>query len=169
MDLSSVAYLMPLLAFLLVFTVTYALLSKTKILGENNFMHLFLSFVISIIFVISPSAQKFAMISTPWVAVLILMVFFIFLMLTFVRGNLDDVVKSPVVAVVLIVLVLVLFIIAAVNVFGPIIAPYLPGGSEVGMTAQETTTKHFFTSPAVIGAVILLIIAAIASWILTKH
>jgi hypothetical protein len=168
MVLESISPFMPLFAFLLVFIVTYALLAKTKILGENHFAHLFLSFIISIVFIVTPSAQKFAMVSTPWFGVLIIMVFIIFLLLTFVRGNVDDIVKSPAVAIVVIGVILVIFVIAALNVFGPVISSYLPGTAETGLTGQQAQTKHFFTSPAVIGAIILLIIAAIASWILTK-
>ena len=168
MALAGLAYIMPLLAFLLVFVVTYAMLSKTKILGGNNFMHLFLSFVISTVFVVSPNAQKFALISTPWIAVLVFMIFIILLLLVFVRGKVDDIVKSPAVSVVLVLVVLIIFVVAAINVFGPLISPYLPGGNETGLTTQQAYTKHFFTSTAVIGAIILLIIAAIASWMLTK-
>lgn len=165
---STLSYFMPLLSFLLVFIVTYAILAKTKILGGNSFIHLFLSFVVSIIFIISPSAQKFAMVSTPWIAVFIVILFFILLMLVFVHGNLDDVVKNPIVPVAIVGVMLVIFIIASVNVFGPLISSYLPGGSEAGMTEQQAYAKHFFTNPAVIGAVILLILAAIASWVLMK-
>jgi len=167
MALASFSYFMPLLAFLLVFIVTYALLAKTKILGGNSFLHLFLSFIISIIFIVVPSAQKFVMISTPWFAVLIVMVLIILLLITLVRGKFEDLVQSPTVALILIGVVLIIFIVAAINVFGPVISPYLPG-ADTGLTSQQLQTKHFFTSPAVIGAVILLIIAAIASWILTK-
>jgi len=129
---------------------------------------LFVSFLISIIFVVVPSMQKFALISTPWVAVLIVMIFIIVMLLTFIRGNIDDIVKNPAIAVIIILAVLAIFVVSAINVFGPIISPYIPGGSEAGLTTQEAASKHFFTNPAVIGAIILLIIAAIASWILTK-
>ena len=159
---------MPLFAFLLVFLVTYALLAKTKILGGSNFFHLFLSFVIAIVFVVAPSAQQFALVSTPWIAVFLVSIFFIVMILSFVRGNVEDLVKSPLIALVLVGIVLIIFVISAINVFGPIIAPYLPGGSEVALTSQQAYTKHFFLSPAVIGGVILLIIAALASWILAK-
>jgi hypothetical protein len=167
-DLSSVAYIMPLLAFLLVFIVTFAILAKTKLLGANSFLHLFLSFLIAIVFVLAPSAQQITLFSVPWIAVLVVMIFIIILILTFVRGNIDDLVKNPAVAIIIALVVLGIFVMAAINVFSPIIAPYLPGASEAGLTGQQAVSKHFFTSPAVIGAVILLIIAAITSWILTK-
>ena len=167
-DVSSLGYLMPLLAFLLVFIVSYALLAKTKILAVSNFWHIFLSLVIAIMFVVSPSASQFTMISTPWIAVFLIALFFIVMMLTFLHGNLDEVVKSPAISIVLIVVLLIIFVISAVNVFGPLITSYLPGGSEAALTPQQAQAKHFFVNPAVIGAIILLIIAAVASWVLTK-
>jgi hypothetical protein len=167
-DASSISYIMPVLAFILVFIVTFALLAKTKILGSNSFFHMLISFIVAIIFVIAPTMQKFAMISTPWIAVLIVMISIILMLLTFVRGNVDDLVKSPAAAVVIILVILIVFVLSAVNVFGPVISPYLPGGSQANLTSQEAASAHFFTNPAVIGAVILLIIAAIATWILTK-
>jgi len=167
-DVSSLGYLMPLLAFLLVFIVSYALLAKTKLLSVSNFWHIFLSLVIAIIFVVSPTATQFVMISTPWVAIFIVALFLILMMLTFIKGNLDDTVKSPAVAIIVVLVVLIIFVISAVNVFGPLITSYLPGGSEAGLTTQQAAAKHFFLNPAVIGAIILLIIAAVASWVLTK-
>jgi hypothetical protein len=166
--LDSLSYFMPLFAFLLVFIVTFALLAKTKILGGNSFLHFFVSFLLSIVFVVAPSAQKFIVLSTPWFVVLIIMIFIILLLITFVRGKMEDLVQSPVVAVVIIGLVLIIFIAAAINVFGPLISSYLPGASETGVSSQSLQAKHFFESPAVIGAIILLIVAAITSWILTK-
>jgi len=167
-DVSSLGYLMPLLAFLLVFIVSYALLAKTKILAISNFWHIFLSLVIAIMFVVSPSATQFTMVSTPWIAVFIVTLFFILMLLTFVHGKLDEVVKSPAISIVLILVLLIIFVISAVNVFGPLVTSYLPGGSEATLTTQQAQTKHFFFSPAVIGAMILLVIAAVASWVLTK-
>lgn len=43
-DLTGLGTFMPIFAFLLVFTVTYALLAKTKILGDKNL------FIFSLVF-----------------------------------------------------------------------------------------------------------------------
>ena len=156
------SYLMPILAFLLVFLVTFALLAKTKILGGSNFLHFFLSFVISIIFVVSPSAKEYTIMTIPWIAVLIIALFVILLTLALVKGSIDDLVKSPVVAIMLVVVVLIIFFIAALNVFGPFFSQYMPGPN------QKPGLISFLINPAVLGGIILLIIAAVASYVLTK-
>jgi len=153
---------MPILAFLLVFIVTYALLAKTKILGSTNFIHLFLSFIIAIVFVVSPSAREYTVMTVPWIAVMIIILFIALTVIMFVRGNIDDIVKSPIVAVLLVVAILIIFFISALNVFGPFFSQYAPGPE------QKPGLISFIINPAVLGGIILLVIAGITSWVLTK-
>ena len=156
------AIVLPILAFMLIFLVTYALLAKTKILGGNNFIHLFSSFVIAIIFAMSKGASEFTAATIPWVAVLLVVLFSILLAFALVRGNIEDIVKSPIVALMIVIIILIIFLVSALNVFGPFFAQYLPGEN------QQPGIISFLISPPVLGGIILLIIAAIASWVLTK-
>lgn len=156
------AIVLPIMAFLLVFIVTYALLAKTKILGSNNFIHLFLSFVIAIVFSVSPAASEYTVATIPWVIVLLAVLFSIMLTFALVKGNIEDLVKSPVVAIILVAVVLIIFVISALNVFGPFFSQYMPGAQ------QKPGLISFLISPPVLGGIILLIIATVASWVLTK-
>jgi hypothetical protein len=117
---------------------------------------LLLSFVIAIILVISPGAREFTVATVPWIAILIFMIFAILLVFAFVKGDIEDLVKSPVVSIILVIAVLIVFLVAAMNVFGPMFS-----GESEGLIG-------FLVSPAVLGGIILLIIAAITSWVLTK-
>jgi len=155
------AYIMPLLAYLFIFTLVYALLAKTKILGDNAFIHFMLSIVVAIVFILSPMATKFTALTVPWVAIFMFMVFFILLIITFVRGNIDDIVKSPLIAIIVAVIILIIFIISAVNVFGPLV-------SQGYFSKEGQQTFDFFTNPQFYGLAILLIIAGIVSWTVTK-
>jgi len=155
------AYIMPLLAYLFVFTLVYALLAKTKILGDNAFMHFLLSVVVAVIFILSPMATKFTAVTVPWVAIFIFMVFFILLVITFVRGNIDDIVKSPVIAIIVSVIILIIFIISSINVFGPLV-------SQGYFSTEGQQAFDFFTNPQFYGLVVLLVIAGIVSWTVTK-
>ena len=155
------AYIMPLLAYLFVFTLVYALLAKTKILGDNAFMHFLLSVVVAAIFILSPMATKFTAVTVPWVAIFIFMVFFILLVITFVRGNIDDIVKSPVIAIIVSVIILIIFIISSINVFGPLV-------SQGYFSTEGQQAFDFFTNPQFYGLVVLLVIAGIVSWTVTK-
>ena len=150
------------MAFLFVFLVTYALLAKTKILGGNTFIHSFVSFLIAIAFALSPSAAEFTVMTIPWIAVMLVVLFCIILAFALVRGNIEDIVKSTVVAVILVIVVLVIFLVSALNVFGPFFSQYMPGPQ------QKPGIISFLINPSVLGGIILIIIAAIASWVLTK-
>jgi len=155
--------LLPIMAFLFVFLVTYALLAKTKLLGGNTFIHFFISFIISILFAMSPTATEFTEMTVPWIAVLLVAVFSILLAFGLLHGNIEEVVKSPLVGIIIVVIALIIFLVSALNVFGPFFAQYLPGPT------QKAGLVSFLIHPSVIGAIILTIIAAVASWVLTKN
>ena len=157
----ALAYIMPLLAYLFVFTLVYALLAKTKILGENKFIHFVLSIVVAVIFILSPMATKFTALTVPWIAIFIMIVFFILLILIFVRGNIDDIVKSKFIAVIITIILLVVFIVSAINVFGPLV-------SNGYFSPEGQAAFNFFTNPQFYGLVVLLIVAGIVSWVITK-
>ena len=165
---TTLAYFMPLFSFLLVFILSFALLSKTKILGNNSFLHTFVSFIIAIIFFVSPTAQKFTKLSMPWVGVFIICLVLIMLTLAFVGGNIEKVMPSPVLGKIAVVALLIIFLISASNVFGPVIKPYLPGGDETGGDIYLLGVKHVIFHPSVIGSVILIAIAAVVSKVLTN-
>ena len=156
------ALILPIMAFLFVFLVTYAILAKTNILGGNNFVHLFISFLIAVAFVLSPGATEFTIMTIPWIGVLLVVLFCIILTFTLVRGNIEDIVKSPIIVVILVIVVLVIFLVSALNVFGPFFSQYMPGPH------QQPGLISFLINPSVLGGIIIIIIAAIASWVLTK-
>jgi hypothetical protein len=165
----SFAYFMPMIVFLLVFIVMFALLAKTKVLGGSPFIHLFTSFLVAVIFIASPALTDLTKLALPWVMVLIVILISILLVVGFVKGNLDSVTKNPVVTVAIIVAIIIIFLISAINVFGPIVKPYLPTAtSEAGGSPDILQIKHVLFSPSTIGMIVLMIVAAIASWIVTK-
>ena len=155
------AYIMPLLAYLFIFTLVYALLAKTRVLGDNQFVHFMLSIVVAVIFILSPMATKFTALTIPWIAIFMFMIFFILLIITFVRGKIDDIVKSQFIAIIIAVIILIIFIISAINVFGPLV-------SQGYFSPEGQTAFNFFTNPQFYGLAVLLVVAGIVSWIVTK-
>jgi len=157
----ALAYIMPLLSFFFVFTLVFALLAKTRVLGGNAFIHFTISAVIAIVFVLSPLATKFTALTVPWIAIFIAIVFFILLILTFIRGSIDDLVSNPVIAIIVVAVILVIFLLAAINVLGPLM-------SHGALSTETVGTINFFTDPKFLGLVALVIIAAVVSWVVTK-
>jgi len=154
----SMSYFMPIIAFFFVFVIVYALLAKTKILGENNFVHLFVSFILATIFVVAPTAVRFTQLALPWVAVFIISLVVILLILAFVGGTIEDVIKNPFLTYISVVMLLVIFIVTGIRVFGPIIEPLI----------SESGPGSFLTQSTFLGAIFLIIIGVIVSWVLTK-
>lgn len=155
MDFSGLSTLIPIFGFLFIFTVIYALLAKTKILGENKFIHIFVSFCVAIIFVVSANAIEYVRVITPWFATFLVSLLFILIIVGLIRGKIEDFFKPWFVWVILVILIAI-FVGSAVYVFADVINTYF------------STQKQFFLQPQIFGAVILIILAIITSWIITR-
>ena len=154
-------YLAPILVFIFVFVLVYALLGKTKILGENKFIHSLLSLAIAIIFVMAPNAREYTLTVTPWIIVFLVALFFMILLLSFVKGDIEDIVKNPAVSFGLIAVLFIIFLISGIQVFNSVISNFFNLSS-----TQEI--KSILLNPSVLGVIILFVIAAAVSWFLNK-
>ena len=68
-DVSGISYFAPILAFLIVFVIIFAVLNKTKIFGEvNNWVLLFVSFLVATVFVSAAGVRDYVLTITPWFA-----------------------------------------------------------------------------------------------------
>lgn len=85
-SLSAIGYFMPIFAFLLVFIVVYALLIKTKVLGESPAVMLFISFILSSFFIVEASLVEFVQFSSAWFGVIVIGLFFLIVILAFIPG-----------------------------------------------------------------------------------
>ncbi|MBS3090763.1 hypothetical protein J4433_03290 [Candidatus Pacearchaeota archaeon] len=158
----SLAYLAPVLAFLFVITLIYALLAKTKVLGENTSINFLISFVIAMIFLITPLARTYTLKVTPWLAVFLVCLFLFVLILTFVHSNFN-LIKSKGFSAALIIMLLAVFVISGINVFGYLVNRYL---GVVGISVADV--KDTVLQPTVLGVLVLFVIGAILSWFLSK-
>lgn len=155
MDISGLSFFMPLFGFLLVFTIMLALLLKTKLLGENKFVNVIVSFIIAIIFATMTNVREYVQNVTPWFVVLVIALFFILIIVGLSQQKISDIMKPWFVWVFIVVLILI-FLIAAVTVFSSFSGIW---GDISGFVTNEAR---------IAGAIILLIIAVIAAWVMTK-
>ncbi len=155
MDISGLSFFMPLIGFLLVFTIILAVLIKTKLLGENKFINGVVSFIIAIIFATMTNVREYVENVTPWFVVLVIALFFILIIVGLSQQKISDIMKPWFVGVFIAALILV-FLIAAIIVFS----------SFSGIWDDIT---DFVTNEArIAGAIILLVIAILAAWVMTK-
>ena len=149
-DITGLANYVEIFGFLLIFTLVYALLAKTKILGDNNFVHLLVSFIVAILFVVVPPATKYLTSVTPWIAVFFVVVVFILMTIGFVHGKLEDVIK-PGVAWAFVGIIILILLISAVQLFHPF--------------SNMEPLKQWALQPRVYTALILFGVAAAAAWV----
>ena len=156
-SVSVISYFMPIFAFLLVFIVIYALLFKTKVLGENQPVMLFISFILSSFFIVQASLVEFVKFTSAWFAVIVIGVFFLIALLGFLPG------KKPLdflggdgkswFSWVILGLIVAFFVISSAYVFN--------WTTNWGMVQEWADTPWF-------GMVLLLIVAAVVSWKIKK-
>jgi len=164
-DVTAITYFAPLIAFLLVWVVMFAVLNKFEVLGENKFIQTFVSLLIAVIFVSVAGVREYVLTVTPWFAVLIISVLFILALTGFV-GTTESVKKG--VGVVFLILLVIVFLVSAVVVFSGVIGPYLPGTSLGGGDTEIVRFTDWLYSPRVAGAIILIVVSALVAWVLVK-
>jgi len=184
MDIGILEYFLPVFTFLFILVVAYALLDKFKLLGDNKGLKLIASFSIAILFLFSTDALEFINFITPWFLVLVVITLFLIALFMFMGVKEDAMVKavgSSTVIWTVIVIAGILLIVALVNVFGGVLSPYDEGGAvdsestivtdSSGGTSQrtrETESLSTLTNPKILGALFLLIIAALAIHTVSK-
>jgi len=151
-SLSALEYFLPILAFLAVFVIIYAIIVKTKVLGENTFVALFISFALSVFFVVEASLVDYVLFTSSWFVVIVFVVFLLFVLAAFFPGKLDFLGKGWVSWVVVGALI-AFFIIASAYSFS--------------WAVNWNVVNDWFYSDW-FGLVLLLVIAAVVSAVLTK-
>jgi len=154
-SLAAINTIMPVISFLFIFILIYALLVKTKILGgDNNWVPLFLSLIIASFFIVNVDLVEFTKMNVSWFVVFIVCLFMILMMLSFVGPQATEFfTKSKGFAGVLVALVIVLFAVSASYTFNWAINFDL---------IQSWFDKDWF------GMVVLIVIAGAVSFVLTK-
>jgi|SRR3989344_4579978 len=160
-ELTAFTYLAPIMAFLIVFLVSFAVLFKSQLLGESKWGLLFVSFVIASLFVSAAGLRTYVETVTPWFGALLVSLFFLLVLVGFVGGKTDGAITT--LRWVFLIGALLVFLISGVVVFSDSIGGYLPGYSYEG----NLVTDWLYSGP-VVGAILLIIITAAASWVLVK-
>ncbi len=161
MDVSGISYFLPLLTFLVVFLVAYAVAKKTEFFDSEG-LKLFVAFLIAIIFISAAGPRAYVESIVPWFVVLLISFFLIVAMLAFVGFNGWHSGLGKAFAIIAI----VVFVISGIFVFSSYFSPYLPWNSGAGANPDVLHITDWFFSPRVFGAILLLIVTAIISFVI---
>ncbi len=117
--IGAISYFLPIFAFLLVFIVIYSILFKSKVLGGNNGVLLFISFILSSFFIIEAQLVDFITLSSSWVVVLAFIIFIVVAIVAFLPGKepLSLLANKNWFGWVVIGAIILIFIISAANIF----------------------------------------------------
>jgi len=165
-DVSALTYFAPIAMFLLIFLVVFAILHKTKVLGENKWIHLFVGLLIASLFISFGSAREYVQTIVPWVAVLLISLFFVLLIIGFAGKPMDFMTKG--IGIAFFVVLIIIFLVSAYFVFSHVVGPYMPWSTHTGISSDGARVTGWIYSSRVVGAVVLIVISAIVAWILTK-
>lgn len=149
-ELSSIVDIVPILSFLVVFILAFAVLNKTKVI-ENAFLQLLVAGLLALIFISAAGARVYVESIVPWFAVLLVCLFFVMAILGFIGKDVDFMRKS--IGGVFIAVLVVAFLVVAALVF----SENLRGVYE-----------RFATSPGTFGAIVLAFVAVVVGWVLLK-
>src|SRR3989344_1302580 len=123
LDTRFLGYLQPVFVFLLVYVIFYAILIKTEWLSKEKNINSILSAVVALIFSFNPQLRLIAFQFTSWIPLLLLVLVVTFLIFIFLGVKQDDIVKNVIKSgtfmTVIIATVVILFLIAMTNAFGP--------------------------------------------------
>ncbi len=164
-DITGIQYFVPLISFILVFIVVYAVLNKTK-LFENTWLELFISFLVSTLFVSSVGSLEYLQAVVPWFAILLTSLFFILVLTGFI-GDKDEALKKTI-GKIFVYALLAVFLVAAFFVFSSLISPYLPGGSNTRANPDVLRLTSWLYESKTAGAFWLVVVSAFVSWILVS-
>ncbi len=166
-DPTAIAYFAPIAAFLVVFLVVFAILAKTKIFEDSKWFNIFFSFLVAIIFISAGGAVKYIGSIVPWFAVLLVSMAFILVFTGFIGKDAMSMNKG--IGVAFIVIRGLVFLISGFIIFSSSIFPYLPGpGFGSGDNLETTIILDWLYSPRIAGAILLVVISAIVSYVLVK-
>jgi hypothetical protein len=149
-DITAISFFAPIAAFLLVFIVIFAVLHKLELIGDSKWANLFVSFLIASVFVAASGTKDYVLTVIPWIAILILSLFFV-LMLTGFIG--DGAKMGKGLGIVVLIVLALIFLVSAFVVFNDVLL--LP--SSVVSEDTEIGSLLFFDwlySERIIGAVV---------------
>lgn len=154
-SLAAINTIMPVISFLFIFILVYALLVKTKILGgDNNWVPLFLSLIIASFFIVNVDLVEFTQMNVSWFVVFIVCLFMILLMLSFVgEKSLKFFTEEKGFAGVLVAIVVIMFVVSSSYTFN----------WAISFDAVEEWFNNDWA-----GMILLIVLAGFVSWVLTK-
>lgn len=153
LDIAGLAQFSSIFVFIFVWLVVYAILTYSKMLGDNKAIHVIIGLVIALLVLFSPIATGTIEYIAPWFALVFVFVIFASIALkSFGATGIESLGSLRIVTVIVILLVL---IVGALSYVRQQIT--VPGENGTSVDYGKTTTVLFH--PKVLGVIFVMIIA----------
>ena len=166
-DTTQIVYILPVVAFLLVSFVVFAVLKKLDLFNKSDWPNALISLFIASFFITAVGSISYIQFVGAWIAMLLVSMVFLLAITGMFPGDalkgFNTGIGKWAVAV-----AVVIFLVSALVVYSSYLTPYLPGGPAVGSYSVGGFLTWWIYSPRVGSAIILLIVSALVAWILTK-
>ncbi|MBU2640106.1 MAG: hypothetical protein KKG75_05390 [Nanoarchaeota archaeon] len=157
LDLGLIEFLLPIFSMLLVFTILFGILQKTKFVSESANINVWIAIAIGILFALTPGAMQIVSIVAPWFMVMLLVIFSLVLLFLFMGVKLETIESvarnEAAVRWTIFILGIIILIAALTSVFGPIFGTPTSEGGSMGTEIQRS-----LFDPQVLTTVFILII-----------
>lgn len=174
LDIGLIGYFSSIFPVLLVFAIIFALLQKTKAIGNSLVINALIAAVVSLTVLLSQAAIDIINFMLPWIAVAI--IFFVLMILIFQMFGLNEkdwnvIIKDKTVYWAILGIMIIILVAALGHVLGQSIGPYLDeqgqplapdGTSSVATGDFSTNITATLFNPKVLGLIIVFTIMVFA-------
>ncbi len=175
LDIGLAQHFAPIFPILFVFVVVFALLEKSKILGENKGLNSLIALSVAIMLLFVPGLIQVINIMAPWFVVLFILVLLFLLLLMTMGTKWDSIAKVAgswgTIHWFMLVIAIIIFVGSLSAVYGKALLPYSAEPGQVNVSTSEDTstdTGNFNTNvgrvifhPKTIGMVFILMVGAL--------
>jgi hypothetical protein len=166
-DVGTIEYVTPVLIFILVFVLIYAILQKTKMLGGVSKVDFIVAMVLGLIALVSENTVKFISVISGWYVLLFVAIILITMVLAFGAKSGADLTeaipKLPLLMSIAFYVSLVILLASIAHVFGPVFQPYSADAD------PSWWALRVVFNPKVVGTVLIMLIALLVISKLTKE
>jgi len=157
MDIGLLYYFLPLITFLFVFALVYAVLDKTKMLGENVSLNFVAALTIALLTLFVGRITNLIQFIVPWFVFLFVFFGLLFVGLMFL-GIKEETIWRNLSIWTVIIMSFFLLLLGIIQVYGDVLSPYV--GNNATKTIAGETMKTLF-HPRVLAALFILLVAAL--------
>lgn len=169
-DIGLLSKFAPVFVFLFVFFILYAILTKTKILGGAKEVNLVVSFVLAILFMLTPGVGQVVISVTPWIFILFFLIIVIVTLFLFVGvkdSSIANVFQESSIVWFLVIVILLIFGFVLSQVYGPFVQGL--SGQDVSKQGITYDIARILFSSRLLTTALILVIAAQAVRLIAKN